>query len=57
VDALAERRDELDAFLAGHSAHRRPFWLPIHTQKNIGDPTTVLGSSVFSKDEDQLGIG
>jgi len=33
VDALAERRDELDAFLAQNGAGCRRFWFPIHTQK------------------------
>jgi perosamine synthetase len=33
VDALADRRDELDAFLAQHGAGCRRFWHPIHTQK------------------------
>lgn len=33
VDAVAERRDELDAFLAGRGAGCRRFWFPIHTQK------------------------
>ena len=38
VDALAERRDELDAFLASHGAHCRRFWFPIHTQKPYWRP-------------------
>lgn len=33
VDALAERRDELDTFLAQNGAGCRRFWLPLHTQK------------------------
>jgi perosamine synthetase len=32
VDALVERRDELDAYLARHNAHCRRFWFPLHTQ-------------------------
>lgn len=33
VDALAERRDELDNFLAKNGAGCRRFWFPLHTQK------------------------
>lgn len=33
VDALVERRDELDAFLSANGAHCRRFWHPIHTQR------------------------
>jgi len=33
VDALAERRDELDQFLAKNGAGCRRFWFPLHTQK------------------------
>jgi perosamine synthetase len=33
VDALAERRDELDNFLAKNGVGCRRFWFPIHTQK------------------------
>jgi perosamine synthetase len=33
IDALAERRDELDAFLAKNGAGCRRFWFPLHTQK------------------------
>lgn len=33
VDALAERRDELDDFLAKNGAGCRRFWFPLHTQK------------------------
>jgi perosamine synthetase len=32
VDALVERRDDLDAHLASRNAHCRRFWFPIHTQ-------------------------
>lgn len=32
VDALADRRNEFDAFLAQNGAGCRRFWLPIHTQ-------------------------
>jgi perosamine synthetase len=33
VDALAERRDKLDDFLAKNGAGCRRFWFPLHTQK------------------------
>ena len=33
IDALAERRDELDEFLAKNAASCRRFWFPLHTQK------------------------
>jgi len=33
VDALAQRRDELDSFLAENGAGCRRFWFPLHTQK------------------------
>jgi perosamine synthetase len=33
VDALAARRDELDAFLSKNGAGCRRFWFPLHTQK------------------------
>lgn len=33
IDALAERRDELDTFLAKNGAGCRRFWFPLHTQK------------------------
>jgi perosamine synthetase len=38
IDALAERRDELDEFLARNGADCRRFWFPLHTQKPyLGD--------------------
>jgi perosamine synthetase len=33
VDALTERRDQLDEFLAENGAGCRRFWFPLHTQK------------------------
>src|SRR5947208_8606351 len=33
IDALAERRDALDGFLATNGAGCRRFWFPLHTQK------------------------
>lgn len=33
IDALAERRDELDGLLAKNGAGCRRFWFPLHTQK------------------------
>lgn len=32
VDAMAERRNDLDAFLSAHGADCRRFWFPLHTQ-------------------------
>jgi perosamine synthetase len=39
VDAIAERRDELDRFLASRGMHCRRFWFPLHTQApyRLGD--------------------
>ena len=33
IDALAERRDQLDDFLAKNGVGCRRFWFPLHTQK------------------------
>jgi len=33
VDAIVERRDDLDTFLLERNVHCRRFWFPIHTQK------------------------
>ena len=33
TDAIAERRDELDAYLNSHRVNCRRYWFPIHTQK------------------------
>jgi perosamine synthetase len=33
IDALADRRDQLDEFLAKNGAGCRRFWFPLHTQK------------------------
>jgi len=38
ADALAERRNELDAYLAENGAHCRRFWFPIHTQSPYRAP-------------------
>ena len=32
VDAIVERRDELDKFLLSRDIHCRRFWFPLHTQ-------------------------
>jgi perosamine synthetase len=45
VDALAERRDELDASLGSHGAHCRRFWFPIHTQKPYWQPDDAFPNS------------
>lgn len=33
VDAIADRRDELVAYLLARNIHCRPFWFPLHTQR------------------------
>lgn len=33
TDVLADRRDELEAWLASHGAYCRRFWFPLHTQR------------------------
>lgn len=40
VDALAENRDSLVAYLRRHEMHCRPFWFPIHTQRPYLRPDT-----------------
>lgn len=39
VDAIVERRDELDRFLGSRGMHCRRFWFPLHTQApyRLGD--------------------
>jgi perosamine synthetase len=39
VDALAEDRDALVAFLEESGIHCRPFWYPIHTQQPYAQPS------------------
>lgn len=38
TDAIVERRDELDRFLASQDMHCRRFWHPIHTQAPYRQP-------------------
>lgn len=38
VDVVAERRDELVAYLLKQNMHCRPFWYPIHTQQPYRRP-------------------
>jgi len=45
VDALAERRDDLDAFLAKNGAGCRRFWFPLHTQKPYRCPDDAFPNS------------
>ena len=35
VDAIVERRDELDGYLLERNVHCRRFWFPLHTQKAL----------------------
>jgi perosamine synthetase len=51
IDALAERRDQLDEFLAKNGAHCRRFWFPLHTQKPyLRDAANVPNSTRLAKD-------
>jgi len=51
VDALAERRNELDAFLAKNGAGCRRFWFPLHTQKPyLRDDADFPNSTRICKD-------
>jgi perosamine synthetase len=45
IDALAERRDQLDAFLAENGAGCRRFWFPLHTQKPYRDSDRAFPNS------------
>lgn len=69
VDALAERRDELDDFLASNGAGCRRFWFPLHTQKpylrddrdfpnssRVGKQAIWLPSAFQMTDEDVLSV-
>ena len=40
TDAVVEKRDELEAFLAERGAHCRRFWFPIHTQAPYRQPAS-----------------
>jgi perosamine synthetase len=42
TDALAERRDELDRFLATRGVGCRPFWYPLHTQAPYRRPDAAF---------------
>jgi perosamine synthetase len=51
VDALAARRDELDAFLSKNGAGCRRFWFPLHTQKPyLRSDRTFPNSTRLSKE-------
>ena len=45
IDALAERRDQLDRFLAESGAGCRRFWFPLHTQKPYFRDETAFPNS------------
>lgn len=46
VDAVVDRRDELDRYLAARRMHCRRFWFPLHTQQPYRrDPADFPGSS------------
>ena len=42
TDALAERRDELEGFLARRGVACRPFWYPLHTQAPYRRPDAAF---------------
>ncbi len=46
VDAIVERRDELDRFLAARRMHCRRFWFPLHTQAPYRCPSERFPGSV-----------
>jgi GT2 family glycosyltransferase len=68
TDALVERRDELDTFLAERGVHCRRFWHPLHTQAPYRGPdrdfpqsTHVAGRalwlpSAFTLSEDDVAV-
>jgi perosamine synthetase len=69
IDALAERRDELDQFLAKNGAGCRRFWFPLHTQKpylrdgkhfpisgKVGKQAIWLPSAFQMTDDDVRGV-
>jgi dTDP-4-amino-4,6-dideoxygalactose transaminase len=45
IDALAERRNELDAFMEKNGAGCRRFWFPLHTQKPYLQPDRAFPNS------------
>jgi perosamine synthetase len=45
TDVLAEKRDQLDAYLNDHGAHCRRYWFPLHTQKPYREPETRFPNS------------
>lgn len=45
VDIVAERRDELVAYLLERNMHCRPFWYPIHTQQPYRRPDAQFPNS------------
>ena len=48
VDAVVERRDEFDRFLAQREMHCRRFWLPLHTQAPYRRPDEEFPGSVWA---------
>lgn len=45
VDAVVERRDELDKYLLERKMHCRRFWFPLHTQKPYRQPSDRFPNS------------
>ena len=46
TDAIAERRDELDAYLSRNKVYCRRYWFPIHTQKPYHEADERFPNSV-----------
>jgi perosamine synthetase len=46
TDAIVDRRDELDRFLAARNAHCRRFWHPIHTQSPYRQPDDLFPNTM-----------
>ena len=48
VDAVVEKRDELDRFLMAREMHCRRFWFPLHTQVPYRRPDAEFPGSVWA---------
>lgn len=48
IDVLAERRDQLDAYLCRHGIQGRRFWRPLHRQAPYRQPDERFGNSTFA---------
>lgn len=48
VDALIDRRDDVDRYLSGHGCNCRRFWFPIHTQQAYAWPDHLFPNALRS---------